>query len=56
MRRGRSGKQKELTDCVQSSNVRAFDTAGDWKATVCDGFLLHCKRKVSIALEILHNK
>ena len=28
MRRGRGGKEKERTDCVQS-NIRAFDMAGD---------------------------
>ena len=32
MRRGRGGKEKEWTDCVQS-DVRAFGIAGDWKAT-----------------------
>ena len=32
VRRGRSGKEKQLTDCVQS-NIRAFGIAGDWKAT-----------------------
>ena len=32
MRRGRGGKKKEWTDCVQS-NIRAFGIAGDWKAT-----------------------
>ena len=33
VRRGRGGKEKEWTDCVQS-NIRAFDIAGDWKAMV----------------------
>ena len=30
--RGRGGKEKEWTDCVQS-DIRAFGIAGDWKAT-----------------------
>ena len=29
-RRGRGGKEKELTDCVQS-DIRAFGITGDWK-------------------------
>ena len=32
VRRGRGGKEKEWTGCVQS-DVRAFDIAGNWKAT-----------------------
>ena len=32
VRRGRGGREKEWTDCVQS-NIRAFGIAGDWKAT-----------------------
>ena len=32
VRRGRGGKDKEWTDCVQS-NIRAFGIAEDWKAT-----------------------
>ena len=32
VRRGRGGKEKEWTDCVQS-DVRAFGIAGDWKVT-----------------------
>ena len=32
VRRGRGGKEKEWTDCVQS-DIRAFCIAGDWKAT-----------------------
>ena len=32
VRRGRDGKEKKWTDCVQS-DIRAFDIAGDWKAT-----------------------
>ena len=32
MRRGRSGKQKEWTNCVQS-DTRAFGIARAWKAT-----------------------
>ena len=31
MRRGRGGKEKEGTDCVQS-DIRAFGIKGDWKA------------------------
>ena len=30
MRRGRCGKEKEWTDCVQS-DIRAFGITGDWK-------------------------
>ena len=30
VRRGRGGKEKELTDCVQS-DIRAFGITGDWK-------------------------
>ena len=32
VRRGRGGKEKEWTDCVQSDS-RAFGIAGHWKAT-----------------------
>ena len=32
VRRGRGGKEKEWTDCVQS-DIRAFGIAGDWKGT-----------------------
>ena len=32
VRRGRGGKEKEWTDCVQS-DIRAFGMAGDWKTT-----------------------
>ena len=32
---GRSGKDKELTDCVQSY-IRAFGIAGDWEATALE--------------------
>ena len=32
VRRGRGAKEKEWTDCVQSG-IRAFEIAGDWKAT-----------------------
>ena len=35
VRRGRSGKEKEWTDCVQS-DIRAFDIAGDWKTTALE--------------------
>ncbi|CAN0468548.1 unnamed protein product, partial [Ascophyllum nodosum] len=31
-RRGRGGKGKKWTDCVQN-DIRAFGIAGDWKAT-----------------------
>ena len=31
VRRGRGGKEKEWTDCVQS-DIRAFDIAEEWKA------------------------
>ena len=31
VRRGRGGKEKEWTDCVQS-DIRTFGIAGDWKA------------------------
>ena len=33
VRRGRGGKEKDWTDCVQS-DIRAFGITGDWKATV----------------------
>ena len=32
MRRGRGGKDKEWSDCVQS-DIRAFGIVEDWKAT-----------------------
>ena len=35
VRRGRGGKEKESTDCVQS-DTRAFSRAGDWKATALE--------------------
>ena len=35
VQRGRGGKEKEWTDCIQS-DIRAFGTAGDWKATVLE--------------------
>ena len=35
VRRGRGGKEKEWTDCVQSA-IRAFGIAGDWKATILE--------------------
>ena len=35
MRRGRRGKEKEWTDCVQS-DIRAFGIAGGWKATALE--------------------
>ena len=33
--RGRGGKEKEWTDCVQSG-IRAFRIAGDWKPTALE--------------------
>ena len=35
VRRGRGGKEKEWTDCVQS-DIRAFGIAGDRKATALE--------------------
>ena len=35
VRRGRGGKEKEWTDCVQS-DIRAFGIAGDLKATALE--------------------
>ena len=35
VRRGRGGKEKEWTDCVQS-DIRAFGVEGDWKATALE--------------------
>ena len=35
MRKGRGGKEKEWTDCVQS-DIRAFGIMGDWKATALE--------------------
>ena len=35
VRRGRSGKEKEWTDCVQS-DIRAFVITGDWKVTASE--------------------
>ena len=35
MRRGRGGKEKEWTDCVQS-DIRAFGIAGSWEATALE--------------------
>ena len=32
VRRGRGGKEKEWTPCVQTNNL-ALDIAGEWKAT-----------------------
>ena len=32
VRRGRGGKEKEWTDCVQS-DIRTFGITGGWKAT-----------------------
>ena len=39
VRRGRSGKEKEWSECVQS-NVRAFGIAEDWKATALEAEVL----------------
>ena len=36
VRRGRSGKEEEWTDCVQG-DVQAFGIAGDWKVTALEG-------------------
>ena len=36
MRRGRGGKEKEWTDCVQSE-IRAFGITGDWKTMALKG-------------------
>ena len=35
VRRGRGGKEKEWTDCVQS-DIRAFGITGEWKATALE--------------------
>ena len=35
VRRGRVGKEKEWTNCVQS-DIRAFGVAGNWKATALE--------------------
>ena len=35
VRRGRGGKEKEWTDCVQS-DIRTFGITGDWKATALE--------------------
>ena len=35
VQRGRGGKEKEWTDCVQS-DIRAFGITGDWKATALE--------------------
>ena len=35
VRRGRGGKKKEWTDCVQS-DIRAFGITGDWKVTALE--------------------
>ena len=47
VRRGRGGKKKESTDCVQS-DIRAFgtSTARDWKATALVGCGLRRSRRV----------
>ena len=44
-RRGRGGKEKEWTDCVQS-DIRAFGIAGDWKATALNRCGLRRSRRV----------
>ena len=38
VRRGRSGKEKKWTDCVQR-DIRAFRLAGDWKTTALEAEL-----------------
>ena len=35
VRRGRGGKEKGWTDCVQS-DIRAYGIAGDWKRTALE--------------------
>ena len=35
VRRGRGGREKEWTDCLQS-DIRAFGISGDWKATALE--------------------
>ena len=35
VRRGRGGKEKKWTDCVQS-DIRAFGIAGSWEATALE--------------------
>ena len=35
MRRGRGGKEKEWTDCIQS-DIWALGITGDWKATALE--------------------
>ena len=46
VRRGRGGKEKEWTDCVQS-DIRAFGITGDWKTTA----LLEAEVWVEMAAE-----
>ena len=53
VRRGRGGKEKEWTDCVES-DTRAFSIAGDWKATalkaeVWDGTVTEGGRRFTAA-------
>ena len=38
MRRGRGGKEKEWTDCVQS-DIRAFGVRGDWIAMALEEYV-----------------
>ena len=39
VRRGRGGKEKEWTDCVQG-DIRALGLTGDWKAMALKGCVL----------------
>ena len=53
VRRGRGGKEKEWTDCVQS-DIRAFGITRDWKATalkaeVCVGTVMKGGRRFMAA-------
>ena len=45
VRRGRGGKEKEWTDCVQS-DFRAFGTSRDWNATALVRYGLRRSRRV----------
>ena len=41
VQRGRGGKEKEWTGCVQS-DIRAFGITGDWKATALKAEVYVC--------------
>ena len=58
MQRGRGGKEKEWTDCVQN-DIRAFGITGDWETTALEAevwveavtddrrrFMAACKKEV----------